>query len=240
MTLAILNCKNRKQSYPCPAREMYSKSHTFRVMYQFARKYYDAVAILSAKYGLVRDDEIIEPYNLMMAPSGYAAKSDTPVLTEDEKIEWAKKVTQHPIWQQYETIDLHIGDEYYKPLAGKVSGNKISLPTNLGILAQRYKELDKAWANGSRDFDILTEKRKSPWEEEMKAPRWWYHPTFGSHLSENVYEAARYAKQFDPLIDMATFQMVIQGRCAHHKGWVIDQSIKTFFDGVTWRVVKSS
>lgn len=215
---------------------MYSKSNTFRVMYRFAKQYYDEVMILSAKYGLIRDDEVIEPYDLMIVSAGYASKDSTPVLTEKEKIIWAEKVAQNPVWELYEIIDLHIGDEYYRPLEGKIRGNKISLPTNLGILAQRYKELYKRWETGARDFELLTEQRKSPWEEEMKAPRMWYHPIFGQHASENVYEAARYAKQFDPLVDMPTMQMVIQGRCKHHKGWTIDDSIKPILKGKVWKI----
>lgn len=42
---------------------MYSLSPLFRLQSAFVKKHYDAWRILSAKYGLVAPDEIIEPYD---------------------------------------------------------------------------------------------------------------------------------------------------------------------------------
>lgn len=120
MRLAILNCKKRKQNYPCPASEMYSRNYAFRVMYTYVKRNYDAVAILSARYGLILDTEVIEPYDDVIDS-----------LTEIEKEAWATRVLGNPLWSQYDEIDLHISRAYYTPIEGRVRANKITWSNNL-------------------------------------------------------------------------------------------------------------
>ncbi|MEN6383460.1 MAG: DUF6884 domain-containing protein [Rectinema sp.] len=52
-----------KKTYKCPARELYSESPWFREAYCYAKLVADRIFILSAKYGLVPENMIIEPYN---------------------------------------------------------------------------------------------------------------------------------------------------------------------------------
>jgi methionyl-tRNA formyltransferase len=65
-TLGLVSCAKSKRSYPCTAKEMYQPSDLFRKAYGYAVKRYDLVAILSAKYGLLLPDEVIEPYDLTL------------------------------------------------------------------------------------------------------------------------------------------------------------------------------
>ena len=63
MRIALISCSKEKKGYPCPARELYSASNLFSLSYQYAKKNADKIYILSAKYGLVAEDQVIPPYN---------------------------------------------------------------------------------------------------------------------------------------------------------------------------------
>lgn len=63
MRIALISCTSRKKAYKCPARDLYSESPRFRLAYALAKLVADKIFILSAKYGLVPEDAIIEPYN---------------------------------------------------------------------------------------------------------------------------------------------------------------------------------
>lgn len=63
MRIALISCSKEKKNYPCAARELYSASNLFSLSYQYAQKNADKIYILSAKYGLVAEDQVIPPYN---------------------------------------------------------------------------------------------------------------------------------------------------------------------------------
>ena len=63
MRIALISCSKEKKGYSCPARELYSASNLFSLSCQYAKKVADKIFILSAKYGLVAEDQIIPPYN---------------------------------------------------------------------------------------------------------------------------------------------------------------------------------
>jgi len=63
MKIALISCTKRKKTYKCPARELYSESPWFCEAYYYAKLVTDRIFILSAKYGLVPENMIIEPYN---------------------------------------------------------------------------------------------------------------------------------------------------------------------------------
>jgi hypothetical protein len=55
-----------KQSYPCKAYEMYAPSSLFSKQYEYAKSCCDKVFIMSAKYGLLDVDSLIEPYDITL------------------------------------------------------------------------------------------------------------------------------------------------------------------------------
>lgn len=63
MKVALISCTARKQEYPCKVFEMYSPSPRFALAYQYAKQVADVVYVLSAKHGLLTEDDVIEPYN---------------------------------------------------------------------------------------------------------------------------------------------------------------------------------
>ena len=62
---------------------MYAESPRFSLAYQYARKTCDKVYILSAKYGLLSEKEMIEPYNETLNEKS----------TQERKV-WSKKIVE--------------------------------------------------------------------------------------------------------------------------------------------------
>lgn len=61
--IIFLSCTSKKKNYKCPAKELYSASQWFKKGYKYAKSLNPRkIYILSAKYGLLDEDEIIEPY----------------------------------------------------------------------------------------------------------------------------------------------------------------------------------
>ena len=63
MKVALISCTSSKKGYPCKASEMYSPSPRFALAYKYAKQVADEVYVLSAKHGLLCENEVIEPYN---------------------------------------------------------------------------------------------------------------------------------------------------------------------------------
>ena len=63
MLIALISCVAKKESYATVAKDLYI-SPLFKKAYSYAKKQeVDKIFILSAKYGLLREDAVIEPYN---------------------------------------------------------------------------------------------------------------------------------------------------------------------------------
>lgn len=60
--IALISCSKRKQNYTCSAAEMYMPSNLFSLSYTYAKQVSEKVFILSAKYGLLEENEAISPY----------------------------------------------------------------------------------------------------------------------------------------------------------------------------------
>ena len=63
MKVALISCTSSKKEYSCKASEMYAPSPRFALAYQYAKQVADVVYVLSAKHGLLCENEMIEPYN---------------------------------------------------------------------------------------------------------------------------------------------------------------------------------
>ncbi len=65
-TVALVACCGEKADHPAPARELY-QSHLFRLSLAYAERILGGeVYILSAQHGLVRLDQVLEPYDLSL------------------------------------------------------------------------------------------------------------------------------------------------------------------------------
>lgn len=80
--IALIGCTSRKQDYACPAIEMYTKSNYFNLKLDYCKKInIDKIFILSAKYGLLEPDTIIQPYNLHLKST-----------SKDYRLNWSENV----------------------------------------------------------------------------------------------------------------------------------------------------
>jgi hypothetical protein len=117
---------------------MYSASDLFSKAYAYCTEKYDKVAVLSAEYGLLFPDDIIEPYDKTLNN-----------VSLKEREEWAEKVFE----QMKSRLNLneigkayfHCGKKYRENLIPKLEeiGIAYEVPLeNLGIGKQKawYKE----------------------------------------------------------------------------------------------------
>lgn len=102
MKIALISCSKEKRSYPCKAYELYSASTLFSLSYQYAKKNADRIYILSAKYGLLPDDRVIEPYDQTLKEMNRA-----------QQIQWAQNVSS----DLYTECDPH--EDTFIILAGR-------------------------------------------------------------------------------------------------------------------------
>jgi hypothetical protein len=62
-TLAIIPCTNQKSEEAGPAREVWVGVH-FQLTLMYAEEFFDETRIMSFKYGMIRPDDVIEPYDM--------------------------------------------------------------------------------------------------------------------------------------------------------------------------------
>lgn len=107
--IAFVACSKSKLPYPCEAQKIYTPSAIFNKRMTYARSHADKIYILSAKYGLLKPNDWIEPYDCYLGDSG-----------KTYKLDWAKKVLAQ---MKAEGIDFNeetyfaAGVEYWKNLA---------------------------------------------------------------------------------------------------------------------------
>ena len=137
MKIVLISCTKSKQNYACPARELYSKSDLFQKEYHFAKSFANKIYILSAKYGLVDENEILSPYNQTLCGASVQTKKD-----------WARKVLK----QMEETFDMDsdefvflAGRNYTEYLVSAIKSKydaKVALPLeNVGSIGKQKQFL---------------------------------------------------------------------------------------------------
>lgn len=101
-TLVLVGCVKRKQACPAPAKALYT-SGLFQKRAAFARKFGREWFILSALHGLVRPEDMLEPYDVTL--------NDQAVV---ERRTWARQVeeTLLPHLQAGDQLVLLTGAKY--------------------------------------------------------------------------------------------------------------------------------
>lgn len=133
MKIVLISCVAMKNNHPCKAAEMYV-SPLFKGAYKYAKKIgADKIFILSAKYGLLDEHTLIEPYN------------ETLNTKTDKEIRiWADNVYAD-LKQKTDVISDEFvflaGEKYRKYLVSKLKNVQVPLK-GLGIGKQLafYKE----------------------------------------------------------------------------------------------------
>lgn len=126
MKIALISCTKLKKDYRCEAQEMYSPSSLFSKALRYVKsKDYDEIFILSAKYGLISLERIIDPYDETL----------NTYKTSDLKL-WSVAQTPCIIAQYPKQVDFYTGEKYRKfiiPIL-ELSGIKCAVPLKgLGI-----------------------------------------------------------------------------------------------------------
>ena len=80
--VVLISCTSKKRGYKCKAKELYDASSLFAASYSYSKMKNCKVYILSAKYGLLDENDIVEPYNETL-----------PEKTPKEIAEWAYFLT---------------------------------------------------------------------------------------------------------------------------------------------------
>ena len=151
-------------------RDRYAPSRLFSLSYQYARRNADKVYILSAKYGLVEESDVIAPYDLTLAD-----------LPEHRQRDWANYV----LTQMGERFDLErdtflilAGRRYYQHLLPRLPhailplGN-LPIGERIAFLQQQLADsapCDNAASRCLRLHQHLTALPRYTWEEIDEVP----------------------------------------------------------------------
>lgn len=141
--IGLISCVSKKRLFASKARDLYD-SALFAKSRQFVELYCDKWFILSAKYGLLQPDDIIEPYEETLNK-----KSST------QRKEWASKVWQdlRPCIEPKDKITILAGEKYREHLIPFLRdyGSQVDIPMlGLGIgrqlqwLSQKLKQQHRA------------------------------------------------------------------------------------------------
>lgn len=113
--IAILTCGAAKQQVPAKAIDIYV-GNVFRKKLAYIQAFYPDVDIyiLSAKYGIIPADLVIEPYDQMV-----------PLREDDFFREWSQMVTEQlQSFDKTEDIVFLGNQHYYKPIDSYFVGKK--------------------------------------------------------------------------------------------------------------------
>lgn len=121
--IAVINCGSKKKDQPCSAREMYEDGSLFRKMRDYVEQTYDSYYILSGKYGLLKPNEIIEPYEdvvfFVQKIFRDRAKKEGRILkavSKQDQAKWGKEVFNKINWEKFDEVNFHINIYYWEPL----------------------------------------------------------------------------------------------------------------------------
>jgi hypothetical protein len=99
---ALISCTKLKKDYTCTANEMYLESQLFKKAVQYiSQQDYDDWFILSAKYGLLHKDTVIEPYDITLNN-----------MNSLQRKEWSLDVFNQIIKLNPTHLDFYAGKKY--------------------------------------------------------------------------------------------------------------------------------
>lgn len=78
--IALVSCVKKKQSRSAQARDLYT-SQLFRSLRKYAEKHAEVWYVLSAEHGLLRPEQVVEPYERTLNK-----------MPKRERVDWAKRV----------------------------------------------------------------------------------------------------------------------------------------------------
>jgi cytoplasmic iron level regulating protein YaaA (DUF328/UPF0246 family) len=127
----IIQCSHKKQDTPCQSKDMYQGSN-FKKIYNLVKPYEYDIYIISGKYGLIKDTDIIEPYNvsLELLPPGYVKNYTSEYREEYKKQGLLNQQLLKPILTQQMSMLSEYGEIFtifsqeYKKIYLECGGNR--------------------------------------------------------------------------------------------------------------------
>lgn len=239
MRIAVISCKKQKQKHACEADEMYSKSFVYRAQRNFIKLSYDQYLILSSKYGLIKSDKIIEPYDISLYKNP-TINFDNTITVQDVVGFWnnVEKKLEKLLDMGFE-IDFHTSNDYFQPLSKEIKKriNHVKQPKAFGLTQTIYNEAEKMFGEGNNldtCLEHITKKRESKYNEQ---PKYFYHPEFGEHYGKTSDLHRKYPNDTDE----GTLYQLSTSRVKQHKGWVIDKNLLPLIEKTEkggWRLRK--
>src|SRR5438309_477342 len=133
--IALIACSKTKASWDRPAAVLYESS-LYRKSLLAAMDRNDTIRILSAKYGLLRPEQVVAPYDVTLKR-----------MTREARAEWASRTSAQltDLVKPGDTIALFAGEEYSAPLRGalRLRGCRYTEPLTNLALGCRLKRLRK-------------------------------------------------------------------------------------------------
>lgn len=125
---AFIACSKQKKHYPCTANLMYGGS-LFKKSLQYCRLHYEHIYILSAKYGVLELNQVIEPYDLTLKN-----------MSKLERAAWYRKVSNQMLEMKIpQPFVFYTGHLYNDPFAGIKPLNGLGLGQQLQYFTERLK-----------------------------------------------------------------------------------------------------
>lgn len=103
--IGLIACTKSKLNRPAPARELYSASDLFSKAAAYCDAYLDGWFVLSAKYGLVEPERLLEPYDVTLKR-----------MPSSERRRWGTQVAQQLRQLGEVALEAHAGAAYVRPL----------------------------------------------------------------------------------------------------------------------------
>tara|TARA_B110000285_G_scaffold111276_1_gene126309 strand:+ start:111 stop:824 length:714 start_codon:yes stop_codon:yes gene_type:complete len=233
---AVVNCSAMKLDYECEAQELYSKSYVFRAQVEFLSHTYDDWYILSAKYGIVKPTDIIEPYDLSFRVS---RRGKGNVITPEDLNNLKVKVNnQTQILLENSKVDIHASFPYWKLFNKDIQKQitKVKQQRNQPSTMHSYQEALELYKQGTTLDDCLTHISTIKQPKNPEVPKYFYHRNHQPFLGKAYDLCKEYLE-----LDAGMAYRVSLGKNPHHKGWTIDEALsKTVFQlpGGSWRIKK--
>lgn len=184
-TIALVSCVSSKEPHAAPARDLYT-SALFRKAREYAERNADAWYVLSAKYGLVDPNRVIEPYDVTLNRMGVA-----------QRRAWAAKVRLEleKVVRPGDTVVMLAGAHYREGLMGalRARGVRVEVPMQgLGIGKQlqwlsQPRERSRAREPERRPRIRVTQRAPAPAVTAIPATAPVRHAPAGGSMLDDLY-----------------------------------------------------
>jgi len=193
---------------------------------------------MSSKYGIVTQDQVIEPYDAVMSGPAYSLRSENtePVSTLQQKKEWGLHVVEQlrTMIVGYDEIDAYVSEVYFIPLP-----HPFPLPIRFLKANSRGKGLFKSlqkWGeivDSGQDTETLLRQQllvpvtarnmeyvEGHYKEDVTKVVNWIHPEYGTFTGCARDIAKKYHK------DESNLKNVAIGKTKSSYGWRLKVSVR--------------